>query len=237
MTGSADMATAETMLPAAAGDCWNRIGVRGDGSCPALAEHVHCRNCPVYAAAALDLLDRPPPPGYLAEWSDHFRQADLEADRDDGASLSILIFRVGAEWMALPTMIFQEVAELRPVHSLPRRRSGTLLGIVNVRGEILACLSLARLLDIATVESGSAARAGLVHQRLLVVGRGGRRIALPVDEVYGVHRCRPSALDPVPATLAAGQAPFVRGVLGWKERAVGCLDADRLLDAIDRSLA
>ncbi len=33
-------------------DCWNRIGVRGDRSCPKLAEHIHCRNCPVHAAAA-----------------------------------------------------------------------------------------------------------------------------------------------------------------------------------------
>ena len=32
-------------------DCWNRIGVLGDGSCPRLAEHIHCRNCPVHAAA------------------------------------------------------------------------------------------------------------------------------------------------------------------------------------------
>ena len=35
-------------------DCWNRIGVRGDASCPELEQHVHCRNCPVYSAAAAD---------------------------------------------------------------------------------------------------------------------------------------------------------------------------------------
>ncbi len=39
-------------------DCWNRIGVRGDKTCERLAEHVHCRNCPVHAAAANRLLDR-----------------------------------------------------------------------------------------------------------------------------------------------------------------------------------
>jgi len=32
--------------------CWRRIGVSGDRSCPELAQHVHCRNCPVYAGAA-----------------------------------------------------------------------------------------------------------------------------------------------------------------------------------------
>ncbi|MCW1245836.1 chemotaxis protein CheW, partial [Pseudomonas sp. SAICEU22] len=39
-------------------DCWNRIGVHGDKSCPLLAEHIHCRNCSVYSAAATRLLDR-----------------------------------------------------------------------------------------------------------------------------------------------------------------------------------
>ena len=42
-------------------DCWNRIGIRGDQSCPKLPEYVHCRNCPVYASAARRLLDRLPP--------------------------------------------------------------------------------------------------------------------------------------------------------------------------------
>ena len=50
-------------------DCWNRIGVRGDASCPELARHVHCHNCPVHAAAALALLDREPPEGSGAAWT------------------------------------------------------------------------------------------------------------------------------------------------------------------------
>ena len=34
------------------GDCWNTIGVSGDRSCPELNTHIHCRSCPVFAAAA-----------------------------------------------------------------------------------------------------------------------------------------------------------------------------------------
>ena len=33
-------------------DCWNTIGIRGDGSCPELARLAHCQNCPVYVTAA-----------------------------------------------------------------------------------------------------------------------------------------------------------------------------------------
>ena len=36
-------------------DCWNRIGVHGDKSCPLLDEHVHCRNCAVYALSLIHI--------------------------------------------------------------------------------------------------------------------------------------------------------------------------------------
>ena len=61
-------------------DCWNSIGVHGNASCPELEKHVHCRNCPVYSAGALALLDGYPPANYLADWTSHFaepKQAEL----------------------------------------------------------------------------------------------------------------------------------------------------------------
>ena len=57
-----------SLLPYGA-NCWNRIGTSGDRSCPELEQHVHCRNCPVFASAARVFFDRPAPEGYLAEWT------------------------------------------------------------------------------------------------------------------------------------------------------------------------
>jgi chemotaxis-related protein WspD len=221
-------------------DCWNRIGVRGDGSCPELADHIHCRNCPVHAAAALSLLDRVPPNGYLADWTRHFAagKTEDEAKRDDRRDRgSALIFRIGAEWLALPATSIQEVAELRPIHSLPRRRDGIVLGIANVRGEILICISLAALLGLAAGAAPDGPSARNVHRRLIVAGRSERRVVMPVDEVYGVERFRISALAPLPAILAGSSKAFTRGMLGWQERTVGYLDDGLLFDAIDRGLA
>ncbi len=48
-------------------DCWNRIGVEGNATCRELAKYIHCRNCPVYSAAGLQLLDRPLPADYRRE--------------------------------------------------------------------------------------------------------------------------------------------------------------------------
>jgi hypothetical protein len=132
------------MLPAlVVDDCWNRIGVRGDASCPELKHQVHCRNCPTHSAAASALLRRELPVGYRADWAGHFaRRQEVE----DPGTESAMIFRVGTEWLALPALVFEEVAELGAIHSLPHRRSGLVLGLTNVRGELLICFSLTKLL-------------------------------------------------------------------------------------------
>src|SRR5471030_2732737 len=126
-------------------DCWNKIGVHGDGSCPELERHVHCRNCPVYSASAAKLLDADLPPGHLDEWTGHFSG---EQKVEEAGTQSVVIFRLGAEWLALPTAVFKEVATLRAVHSLPHRRSGLVLGLANVRGALLVCVSLGDMLGL-----------------------------------------------------------------------------------------
>src|SRR5262245_30736571 len=126
-------------------DCWNSIGVRGDVSCPELKERVHCRNCPVYSAAAAHSLDREPPAGYAEHWTAQARQ---QKGTDDQAALSVLLFRLGAEWLALPTKVLTEIASPRPIHSLPHRRSNAVLGLANIRGTLLVCVSLRDLLAL-----------------------------------------------------------------------------------------
>ena len=76
-------------------DCWNRIGIRGDKSCPRLAEHIHCRNCPVHAAAAVRLLDR------YALGAEGEQAASVEDEAPPGDAY--LLFRLGEEWLALLT--------------------------------------------------------------------------------------------------------------------------------------
>lgn len=214
-------------------DCWGSIGVQGDGTCAELATHVHCRNCPVYANAAARLLDRPLTDEYLAEATSHFAQPKQAKEAD---TQSVVIFRIAGEWFALPTSLFQEVASTRVIHSLPHRRNGTLLGIVNVRGELLICVSLAPLLGIAGEPS---AKSDDKHrqERLLVIRHESLRVAVVVSEVHGTHRFPAKRLQEVPATVAHAAAAHTRAILPWEDKAVGCLDEARLFQALQRSLA
>jgi chemotaxis-related protein WspD len=239
-------------------DCWNRIGVRGDRSCPELQEHAHCRNCPVQRAVAAELLAHPVPGEYAAVWTEHVSRPVQAAALDTASSV---IFRVGTEWLALPAAAIQEVSNLRPVHRVPHRTSGVLLGVVNVRGELLICVSLARVFGIeseaapASAAPGAAApgtpdRGGLdrsrpdrsrpdraMRKRLLVIRRKDLRAACPVDEVYGVHRYATTALSAVPATVAKAGTRYSHALLAWREQTVGVLDEELLFAALKRGMA
>lgn len=213
-------------------DCWNKIGVTGDGSCAELAEVVHCRNCQVYSAAGGRLLDRPPPPDYRRDWTEHFARAKAQLTP---GKISVLVFRIGAEWLALPSNLFQEILEQRVVHSLPHRRNGILLGLINVRGELLVCVSLERLLGVQPTAGFKKSR--VLHGRLLVTEWQGSILAFPVDEIQGIHRYHPEELKSLPATVANAGSAFTRGLLAWQDRLVGCLDGDVVFSMLNRSLA
>jgi len=223
-------------------DCWNRIGVHGDASCERLAEYVRCLNCPVFEVAAAKLLDQPMPLVELpreqtcATVPTPLDGPDVQQDAQQ-ASESFLVFRIGGEWLALPTAIFKRIVQTRPVHTLPHRQHRAVLGVVNVQGELLLCLSLAHLLGF---EPGTAAaRDDRMHvdlPRLLVVARDEEHAVFPVDQVDSVQRFAPSAFGAPPATLSPGAAAHTRAVTPWRGMSVGLLDADALFDTLNRSL-
>ena len=213
--------------------CWNRIGVHGDATCQELLTHVHCHNCPVYSRGALALLDRARVHD-LAEATRLFAADKQELAR--GAH-SAFLFRVGGEWLGVATSVVDEVADLRMIHSLPHRRSGVVLGLANVRGELLVCVSLAQLLGIeeAAPELQPRERRQALR-RLLVVRERGLRLAFPVDEVHGTQRYADSELQPAPSTVARATAAYSRAVLPWEGHAVGLLDDELLFHSLNRNL-
>lgn len=220
--------------------CWQKIGVGGDSSCPDLKEHIHCRNCPSHAGRASLLLNRAPPDDYLDEWTRHVAGgktlSSLSPDAAAAATLSVMIFRLAGEWLALPTRLLEEVTEMRPVHSLPHRRSGVVLGVTNIHGGLLICVSLAVLLGLAA-EAQQQDRRIEAKRRMLVIGRESGRFVFPADEVHGIERYGANSLRAAPATVARAASSYTRHVLPWQDRSVGYLDADLLLDGLDRSIA
>ena len=185
-------------------------------------------------SAAGKLLNRDMPEGYRAERTDIVA---AEIRTVESGTKSIVIFRVGVEWLALPTSIFQEVTEVSGIHQLPHRAGGILSGLVNVRGELILCVALDAMLGFEKRRAENGLKGQRTPERLLVCNRKGNVVAFRVNEVHGVQQYHPQDLKEVPATLAKAAATYTVGMVRWKEKTVGCLDDELLFYAFSKGLA
>ncbi len=222
-------------------DCWNRIGIHGDRSCPELPPHIHCRNCQVFSASARIILDVPAPADSRQIATEHFaRPAEAEIGHAVGAEMqSVIVFRLRTEWYAIHTAVCLEIAAVRPIHSLPHRRDAAVLGVVNMQGALLACISLAIIVGVsARAEANPAqSRPRAAVPRLLVARSAADAVVFPVDEVQGMARFRTRDLKDVPATLVHARATYTRALVPLGERWAGLLDEQLLFSAVERALA
>jgi len=111
------------------------------------------------------------------------------------------------------------------------------LGVANVRGELLVCVSLQAILHLREDVPVGTSKTNSAPQSLLVVGWPEGAVAMPIHEAQGVNRFHEQDLKQVPATVAKAEATYTRAVLPLGKRMVGLLDTDLLCHTIGRSLA
>jgi chemotaxis-related protein WspD len=173
-------------------------------------------------------MQRPVEPAYRAFWAGQLRQP---RDARAAGDASCMVFRIGVEWLALPTSMAQSVAPLAPVHRLPHRNKPGLLGVVNIGGRLAPAIALAALLGIdeadAPVISGRH-----VFARLLVVRVDGHHCALPVAELHGVVRYASALLAEPAATVERPHPRHLAGVLAHDTMQVGVLNGDLVAQRI-----
>lgn len=221
-------------------DCWNKIGVGGDRSCKELKTYIHCRNCPVYSAAGRGLLERDAPEGYIDEWTNLFAQTQLpegSSQSENTKTQAVIIFRLGVEWLALPANLFKEVTPPSVIHTIPHRTNKTLLGIVNIRGEILMCISLSNLLGLEIPEKSKNSKSNpVVQERMVVVEKNEERWVFSVDEVSSIQRFHPHQFRPAPAVITQSNESYTKAVINWQNKKVSYLDDELLFYNINRRI-
>lgn len=217
-------------------DCWNRIGVwsAAGPSCEILQRVTHCRNCERYTEAGRRILDRPMPEGYQEEWS---RVYSCKKKQHAPHTHSVVIFRLGDDWLSLPSHLVREITTLKPIHSLPHRGQGLIRGLVNIRGELRICISLGSLLGLHQGELTNQDLGYDVFARMMLIDRDSDQFVFPVTEVQGTHRFAGHDLRAVPTTIGKAKATYTRNILQWKERNVACLDEELLLYALKKELS
>ncbi|MEP6991768.1 MAG: chemotaxis protein CheW [bacterium] len=166
----------------------------------------------------------------------HYSEARLT---DDVALASAFVFRLGSEWFALATSLLVSVAAPPVVHSLPHRRGSAVAGLVNVGGDLVVHVSLAGLLGVPAGVTSSAGATGVRRSvaRLVVLGDARGRLAITVDDVWGVHHHDPALLRVPPPTLTRSPSSFTTAILEVDGLVVACLDAARVMDALSSALS
>ena len=121
---------------------------------------------------------------------------------------------VGAERYALAVEDVLEVVELGAITPVPGA-GPAILGVRNVRGNVMAVADLATVLGIQALHAPS---------RLVVAEEGGRRVGLAVETV--------SDVGTVGEATQEADSPYLRGATFVDGALVGLVDLGAVLDAL-----
>ncbi len=160
------------------------------------------------------------PETMLRQWAEVYAQESLTAS--DVTGKTCVIFRLGAERFAVALDDLDEVAVIENGTAVAHV-SPLVLGLANLRGELLPLLDTAAILGVDTEY-----RVGGDNRTLVVRDRLGRRTGLPVDRVDAVERLDMD-LFKLQATSGGASGPLRRaGVSEHEGGALSLLDVAEL---------
>ncbi len=138
---------------------------------------------------------------------------------------TMIVFRLGDERIALDISKVREVTEAQcpvPVPKSPR----FVLGLVNIRGNVIPVLSLKKRLGIDGDETGSL---------LLIVEDSGRVAAIQVDELYGTKKFSEKRIKRRKKIISIRKRrDFFHGVYEGEKQPIFILDLEKTLSKEDR---
>lgn len=147
---------------------------------------------------------------------------------DEGVSdqISLLLFRIADEWYAVDVSDVREIFQEYTVTSVPCVPE-FILGVVNVRGEILSVMDPARLMQLGKIESVDG-----ISPPVVVVTNDEVTTALVVDEIGDITEVARGAIEPPVSIIDRSQAEFIAGSVFVNESMVGLLNVARVLAPI-----
>ncbi len=217
-------------------DCWNHIGVWGSESprCEKLEEVMHCRNCDKFSYSGQQVLEQPLSEEYLKDWSKTYSR---KKEQHLVGTNSCLVFRLDDEFYSFPSNTIVEVTEIRSIHSIPHRKSKSLRGLVNIRGELKICISIGYLLGVKKNKKRTEkTRKNTSYERMIVITQEEQQFVFPVSEVIGSFRYNDEQIKSPPATISNTKATFTIGMLNIDQKHIACLDLNLISQLIKRDL-
>lgn len=184
--------------------------------------------------AILRLLDRPVSAVELEAGS---ALAAAAEESRSARSVRLLLFRIGQEAAALPAEMLRRVTPAARPSPIPHRTSGVLRGVCNIRGELVLCADLRRLLGLPARDESAAADTPADPRRMIVLGPTDNSWAFEVDALLGVESVDTGAFRAAPVTVEHSISAFTTGVTDVGGRCVTILDGERILAGFKAGLA
>lgn len=183
--------------------------------------------------AILRLLDRPITDADLAAGSE---MAARPSPSRTTETVRLLLFRLGNENAALHAKNLRRVTPAARPSPIPHRTSGVLRGVCNIRGELVLCADLRKLLGLPP-RGESEAENATDARRMVVIGPADNSWAFEVDALMGVENADVSTFREPPVTVAYAIGEFTRGVTEIGGRSVTILDGERILAGFKAGLS
>lgn len=139
--------------------------------------------------------------------------------------ISVLLFRLGDEWYAVNVEDVREIYQeyvITPIPCVP----DFVMGVVNIRGEIISVTDVARMMRLGTLTADAG------QAPAIVVHNDGCTTAIMVDEIGDIVDVAREAIEPPLSTIDRSQAEFISGSIYIEGRLIGLVNKDRVLEPI-----
>lgn len=159
------------------------------------------------------------------------RAESLAQSQDEETSVEtrgLLLFRLGDEWYAFPIDGVREIYNDYTVTRIPRVPE-FILGVVNVRGEIISVTDLGVMMR---VPSRTQREVEGELPSAIVVANGSCVTAVVIDEIGDIVDVPRDAIEPALSTLDKAQAEFVAGSVYVDGRLIGIVNLDKVLEPV-----
>jgi chemotaxis signal transduction protein len=188
-----------------------------------------------HGAAIFRLLERPVSQTDLAagaEW------AARPAIAHEGPMVGLLLFGLGEETAALPARLLRRVTPWARAAPIPHRTTTVMRGMCNIRGELILCADLHRLLGLQTPPRRHPPAEGAGDtRRMVVIGPQEAPWTFEVDRLVGIERTPVSSIRRPPVTIEYALAAYSTGIAEFHGQVVTVLDGERILSGFQAGLA
>jgi purine-binding chemotaxis protein CheW len=137
-------------------------------------------------------------------------------------TVELASFFVGEALCGMDILKVQEINKLIEMTRVPQAPE-YVLGILNLRGEIVTIIDLGKKLGLKSTEFSD-------KTRNIIVNSKGEHIGLMVEKISDVVQAKFEKIEAPPANIGGVQGKYFTGVLKTKDRLIGILDVGKVLE-------